>query len=131
MSGVVQDADVWMVERRNRQRLVGKPAAAIRALRLIRTNHFQRHHTVEAGVARLVHLAHPTRSGRAQNHVWTERVASCQLHSGLLILERRFDPQVPDETVQIVRMHAQQLCRFGVAAAGLAERGDHGVPLGG
>ena len=62
--------------------------------------------------------------------VWTERVARCQLHSRLLILERRFDPQVPDETVEIVRMHAQQLRGFGIAAAGLAERGDHGVPLG-
>ena len=107
----------------NRLRLSGHSAWS-------RSNHFQRHHTVQAGVARLVHFAHPARSGRAQNHVWTERVASCQLHSSLLIVERRFDPQVPDQTVEIVRMHAQQLRRLAVAASGLAEGGDDGVALG-
>ena len=77
---VVQDADVRVFEGGCGARLVFEPAAAVGIGGRERRQDLDGDGTAQAGVAGLVHLAHPASANRRLDFVWAETVAARQRH---------------------------------------------------
>ena len=75
---VVEDADVRMIQRRNRARLAVKALAPVGIARQIRRQHFDRDGAFEPRVPRSIHFAHAPGSDRGKDFVGADACAGLQ-----------------------------------------------------
>jgi hypothetical protein len=78
LSHVVERADVRMIQSGDRPRLAFQPLSQVRAFRQSRRKDLDRHHSIQAPVARAIDLAHPSRSDERRDLVGTELGAGRQ-----------------------------------------------------
>src|SRR2546422_1351187 len=85
MTDVVQYANVWMIQLRDRFRFALEPLLVYGISGELRRQNLDRDGPVKACVACTIHLSHPARSKRRNDLVRPESSAAGQCHSGDII----------------------------------------------